>query len=123
MRLLLDTHMLLWWLSDDERLSSAHRDLIADASNTVFVSAMTVAEITIKSSIGKLDAPANLLPTLEAGGFDELAFDSQHADRLRTLPWHHRDPFDRMLIAQAIAEGLTLLSADAQFAAYDIALG
>jgi len=123
MRLLLDTHILLWWLADDRRLSADHRALIADASNLVLVSAMTVAEIAIKASLGKLDAPDDLLPTLEAGGFDELTFEFRHAEVLRTLPWHHRDPFDRMLIAQAIAERLTVLTADPHFSAYGVELG
>jgi len=123
MRLLLDTHVLLWWLADDHRLSAEHRVLIADASNVVLVSAMTIAEIAIKTSLGKLEAPDDLLPTLETGGFDELPFESRHADLLRKLPWHHRDPFDRMLIAQAIAEQLTVLTAaDPHFAAYGIEL-
>ena len=122
MKLLLDTHVLLWWLADDRRLGAEHRALIADASNIVLVSSMTVAEIAIKTSLGKLEAPDDLLPTLEAGGFDELAFESRHAEVLRTLPWHHRDPFDRMLIAQAIAEQLTVLTADPHFAAYGVEL-
>ncbi len=122
MRLLLDTHVVLWWLADDRRLGDDHRALIADASNIVLVSAMTVAEIAIKTSLGKLDAPDDLLPTLEAGGFDELTFKSRHAEVLRSLPWHHRDPFDRMLIAQAIAEQLTVLTADPHFAAYGVDL-
>ena len=123
MRLLLDTHILLWWLADDRRLNADHRALIADASNLVLISSMTVAEIAIKASLGKLDAPDDVLSTLEAGGFDELTFESRHAEVLRTLPWHHRDPFDRMLIAQAIAEQLTVLTADPHFAAYGVELG
>jgi len=122
MRLLLDTHVLLWWLADDHRLSAEHRVLIADASNVVLASAMTIAEIAIKASLGKLEAPDDLLPTLETGGFDELPFESRHADLLRKLPWHHRDPFDRMLIAQAIAEQLTVLTADPHFTAYGVDL-
>ena len=122
MRLLIDTHVLLWWLADDRRLSAEHRELIADATNHAFVSSMTVAEIAIKSSLGKLDAPDGLLPTLEAGGFELLPFDARHGDHLRALPWHHRDPFDRMLIAQAIVDGLTVLSIDPQFRTYDVEL-
>ena len=123
MRLLLDTHVLLWWLADDPRLDVDHRALITDASNSVFISAMTIAEIAIKTSLGKLDAPTDLLPTLETGGFDELPFESRHADLLRTLPWHHRDPFDRMLIVQAVVEQLTVLTSDPRFAAYGVELG
>lgn len=122
MRLLLDTHVVLWWLSDDRRLSGGHRALIADPSNVVLVSSMTVAEIAIKTSLGKLDAPDDLLPTLEAGGFSELPFLSRHADALRSLPWHHRDPFDRMLIAQAITEELVVITSDPHFAAYGVEL-
>ncbi|WP_448006180.1 type II toxin-antitoxin system VapC family toxin [Agromyces bauzanensis] len=122
MKLLLDTHVLLWWLADDRRLPADHRALIADASNIVLVSAMTIAEIAIKTSLGRLDAPDDLLPTLEAGGLDELTFESRHAEVLRSLPWHYRDPFDRMLIAQAIAEQLTVLTADPRFAAYGVEL-
>lgn len=121
MRLLLDTHVLLWWLGDDRRLGAGHRELIADAGNTVLVSAMAVAEIAIKVSLGKLDAPDDLLPTLDEGGFEHLPFGASHADALRTLPWHHHDPFDRMLIAQAITEQLTVLTVDPHFAAYDVA--
>ena len=79
--------------------------------------------IAIKASLSKIEAPDDLLPTLEAGGFDELTFESRHAEVLRTLPWHHRDPFDRMLIAQAIAERLTVLTADPHFTAYRVELG
>jgi PIN domain nuclease of toxin-antitoxin system len=120
MRLLLDTHVLLWWLADDRRLGALHRELIADASNTVLISSVTVAEIAIKASLGKLDAPDDLLPTLDEGGFEHLSFEVSHAESLRTLPWHHRDPFDRMLIAQAITEQLTILTVDPQFADYEV---
>ena len=120
MKLLLDTHVLLWWLADDRRMGAEHRALIADASNIVLISSMTVAEIAIKTSLGKLEAPDDLLPTLEAGGLDELPFESRHAEVLRTLPWHHRDPFDRMLIAQAQVEHLTLVTRDAHIQKYDV---
>ena len=123
MRLLLDTHVLLWWLADDRRLSAEHRVLIADASNVVLVSAMTIAEIAIKTSLGKLEAPDDLPDHIEAQGFGWLPVGAEHAWRVRDLPPHHRDPFDRMLIAQAIAEQLTVLTADPHFAAYGVELG
>lgn len=122
MRLLIDTHVLLWWLADDPELADRHRALIGDADNEVFVSAMTVAEIAIKSSLGKLDAPPTLLDALETGGFETLPFTAAHAQALGELPWYHRDPFDRMLVVQARVEGLTLLTADARIRQYEVSV-
>ncbi|MFV0434835.1 MAG: type II toxin-antitoxin system VapC family toxin [Leucobacter sp.] len=120
MRLLLDTHVLLWWLADDPRLASRHRELISLGENLVYVSSISVAEISIKVSLGKLEAPAEIVDAVTAGGFEVLAFEARHAERLRGLPWHHRDPFDRMLVAQAQVEDLTLLSADARVREYEV---
>jgi PIN domain nuclease of toxin-antitoxin system len=120
MRALLDTHIVLWWLADDQRLSEAHRALITDARNQLYVSAVTVAEISIKASLGKLTAPPDVASTLGTEGFDPLPLTAVHAERLRELPWHHRDPFDRMLVAQASVEGLALVTADARLREYDI---
>lgn len=120
MRALLDTHVLLWWLTDDPQLSEAHRTVIADSDNEILVSAVTVAEIVIKASLGKLDAPGDVASIVHEGGFTELALTSAHADALRDLPWVHRDPFDRMLIAQCIREHIPILTADARFREYDI---
>lgn len=120
MKALLDTHVLLWWLADDPHLSEKHRAIIASADNEIFFSAMTVAEISITSSLGKLDAPASILDVLQSGGFSELAFTAEHAELLRVLPWHHRDPFDRMLIAQAAVERMPLLTGDRRIASYEI---
>ena len=97
MRLLLDTHVLLWALSGDPSL---HQDIelsIADPSNTVFVSAASLWEIAIKRALGKLVAPTNLVEEIGLAGFDELAVSFRHADAAGSLPPHHRDPFDRML--------------------------
>ncbi|MGX5695552.1 type II toxin-antitoxin system VapC family toxin [Agromyces soli] len=118
MRALLDTHVLLWWLADDPKLAAHHRELIADADNEMLVSSITVAEVSIKASLGKLDAPTGLDTELERLGFTPLALTPAHAEALRALPWHHRDPFDRMLVAQAMVEGVPLLSADARLRAY-----
>ena len=118
--LLLDTHVLLWWLADDPKLGAATRAAIADGRNDVHVSSVTIAEIAIKRSQGKLDAPRELLHILIEEGFSELPLLSTHAAALETLPWHHRDPFDRMLVAQAVVEGLTLATADRNIHAYDI---
>lgn len=88
----------------------------------MYFSAVSIAEIAIKASLGKLDAPTGTADTLLAGGFTELPFRSAHAEALRELPWHHRDPFDRMLIAQARCEGLVLATVEQHAPAYGIAL-
>ncbi|MCB1273446.1 MAG: type II toxin-antitoxin system VapC family toxin [Leucobacter sp.] len=123
MRLLLDTHVLLWWLADDERLSARHRELIARGDNRVVVSSVSIAEIAIKSSLGKLEAPDGIVDAVTLSGFELLAFDAPHAEALRHLPWHHRDPFDRMLVAQAKVEHLTLLTVDLRLREYSVEIG
>jgi PIN domain nuclease of toxin-antitoxin system len=120
--LLLDTHVLLWWLADDPKLGATTRAAIADGRNDVYVSAVTIAEIAIKRSQGKLAAPPELLQVLTEEGFSELPLLSTHAAALETLPWHHRDPFDRMLVAQATVEGLTLATADRNIPAYGVSV-
>jgi len=117
---LLDTHVLLWWLADDPRLSDRHRTVLARSDSTVYVSAISVAEIAIKSSIGKLSVPDGVQSAISEGGFDELAFMSKHATALASLPWIHRDPFDRMLVSQASVEGLVFLTEDERCKQYDI---
>lgn len=117
--LLLDTPVLLWWLADAPRLSPSHRELIHDPARRVFVSSITVAEISIKASLGKLDAPPGIVEAIEKSGFELLPFDPAHAEELRDLPWVHRDPFDRMLIAQARIEGLTLVTVDEHIVRYE----
>ena len=119
MRVLLDTHVLLWWLGDDAALRSEHRRLMADSRNTILVSAVSVA---IKSSSGKLVVPEDTSGAIEESGLDELPLTAVHAEELRHLPWHHRDPFDRMLISQARVERIPILTADAAFARYDVEL-
>jgi PIN domain nuclease of toxin-antitoxin system len=126
--LLVDTHILLWALTAPAQLSDPHREAIEDPTNTVFASAINIVEIAIKSSIGKLtvadslerDRYAGLLAAIEDSGFDMLSFTGVHAASVRTLPFHHRDPFDRMIIAQAIAEGYAIVTADSQFSAYPV---
>jgi len=116
--LLLDTHILLWWLADSPRLSKKARKAIQDAE-TVWVSAVSAWEIALKRSRGLLEAPDNLEATLRARDMQALPLTIAHAAAAGKLPLHHRDPFDRMLIAQALVESLTLLTADPQQTAYD----
>ena len=119
-KLLLDTHVFLWWLSDDAQLGLEARDVIADEQNYVFVSAATGWEIAIKKALGKLKAPDNLDATVEKEGFDHLPITFFHSEQAGALPNHHKDPFDRMLIAQAQAEGLVIVTADEIIPRYGI---
>lgn len=120
MRLLLDTHVLIWW-DAGQRLETAAMEAIQSA-HQVYVSAVTGWEIAIKKSIGRLETNRLVADAVSESGFEELPVRLAHAARLEALPWHHRDPFDRMLVAQAKAEGLTLVSRDAALAAYDVRL-
>ena len=120
MNLLLDTHALLWWLDDDPSLAPTARAAIADGGNIVFVSAATVWEIRIKQALGKLTLPDRFGEVLKEQPFLELDITTPHAHCVATLPPHHRDPFDRMLVAQALVENLTLVSRDATIPRYPI---
>lgn len=119
MILLLDAHALLWWLADDPTLDESARRSIADATNDVLVSAATVWEIEIKRQLGKLDSPARLVETLDRAGISALPIIASDAERAAALPRHHRDPFDRMLIAQALRLAATIVSRDRAFDSYD----
>ncbi|WP_088286245.1 type II toxin-antitoxin system VapC family toxin [Kineosporia sp. A_224] len=121
MRLLLDTHVVLWWLTDDETLADETKDLI-DTETEVFISAASVWEIAIKQASGKLTVPTDLLQVIDRSGLVELPVRSRHAVEAGGLPAVHRDPFDRMLVAQARCEGLTLLTRDPLVLRYDVAL-
>ena len=123
MRLLLDTHVLLWWLVDDRRLGTQARALISNADNSVYVSAASAWEISIKRALGKLKAPSSLDGSVEEAGFEKLPIGFQHAERAGSLPPLHSDPFDRMLIAQALLEDLLLVTADKSFARYGVKVG
>ncbi len=112
MKLLLDTHAALWWLSNDERLGATSAGLMTDASNQVFLSAAVVWEVAIKRSLKKLEAPGKFAATLLAAGAQPLPIGLDHAEAVGELPWHHRDPFDRLLVAQAIMEQAVLVSDD-----------
>lgn len=119
-RLLLDTHVFLWWLADDPRLGPESRTAIAEPGNAVFVSAATAWEIAIKRALGKLEAPEDLDSLVEQEGFTHLPITFFHGEQAGALPHHHRDPFDRMLVAQAQAEGLVIITRDLRLKAYGI---
>ncbi len=119
-RLLLDTHVLLWWLADDPRLGSRARRLVADERNAVFVSATSAWEISIKAALGRLEVPPDLDEIVLDEGFDVLPVSFFHGLRAGALPPVHRDPFDRMLIAQAQAEGLELMTTDGLMREYGV---
>lgn len=119
MRLLLDTNALLWVVAGDRRLGAQARADVESAAGLV-VSVATLWEIAIKVSLGKLGALPTLPTVLERAAVQRLGIEDAHLVRLQELPWEHRDPFDRLLIAQALAEGLTVLTADPAFAGYGV---
>ncbi len=121
MRLLLDTHVLLWWLQGAP-LSEQAAEQIADPGNDVIVSAATVWELSIKRQLGKVDMPRDLVDQCHSEGFALLAMDARHADRAGSLPLHHTDPFDRMLVAQAELDTLILVTRDRTLASYGVQL-
>ena len=118
MKLLLDAHALLWWLADDPSLARSARELIADPTNEVIVSAATVWEIAIKRAIGKVSAPDGLAAVLEQAGFIEAPITAVDAERAGGLESIHRDPFDRMLVVQAARLRAVLVTRDAVFLRY-----
>ncbi len=119
MSLLLDTHVVLWWLTDDQSLSEDVKVML-DQQPDVFVSPATIWELVIKQNVGKLKAPVDLAEQIRDGDFRELPITAKHAITAGRLPPIHRDPFDRMLVAQAQCDGLTLATRDAQIQRYDV---
>jgi PIN domain nuclease of toxin-antitoxin system len=115
---LLDTHVFLWWISDADQLSQEVFDIIADTSNQIYISSATIWEIAIKESLGKLKVDADLNNAIETNGFIELKVSATCANATKKLESIHRDPFDRMLISQAIEVDMTLISADRHIARY-----
>jgi len=122
LKLLLDTHILLWWLDANPELSERAIGLIRDPENTIFVSAVSLWEIWLKQSLGKLRLPASFLERLASESFESLPLTAAQTARVGNLAWVHRDPFDRMLVAQAQADNLVLLTADEVLAGYGAAV-
>jgi PIN domain nuclease of toxin-antitoxin system len=124
MRLLLDTHALLWWVDDSPRLSRRARTAIANLENECLFSLASLWEMAIKVSLRKLELPATVEAFVDrhlvAGGFHALAIDIAHVARVARLPFHHRDPFDRLLAAQALEEELAIVSRDPVFKSYGV---
>ena len=119
MKLLLDTHIFLWALSEPNRLSQKQVIAMEDPTNTVYVSSISITEIAIKASLGKLELVFDPLDAAEKSGFEMLDFSAKDALILKDLPFHHRDPFDRMLITQAISRKLVIATQDSFFDQYD----
>jgi PIN domain nuclease of toxin-antitoxin system len=120
MNLLLDTHALIWALENNPTLSDNARDAIVNGENMVFVSSASAWEISIKQAMGKLKVPDNLREEIKLHRFTQLRINFEHVQLAGQLPDIHKDPFDRMLIAQAIIEKLTLITRDSQIAQYDV---
>ncbi|SCL37989.1 PIN domain nuclease, a component of toxin-antitoxin system (PIN domain) [Micromonospora pallida] len=121
MRLLLDTHIVIWWLADDPALPDDLKDQL-DHEPDVYVSSATIWEVAIKQAMGKIKEPNDLPERIRNSGFRELPITAEHAIVAGRLPLIHRDPFDRMLIAQALCADLTLVSRDVEVRKYDVAL-
>ncbi|MDA0334145.1 MAG: type II toxin-antitoxin system VapC family toxin [bacterium] len=122
MRIIIDTHIFLWALSDPKRIDKDKLAEIETQANIVYVSSISIAEIMIKTSLGKLDLAFNPVEMVEKCGFESLEFRGEDALLLRDLPFHHRDPFDRMLIAQSLVNQYPILTNDREFQAYDCKL-
>ncbi len=121
-RILLDTHALIWWMCGDKKLGHDAKEQIATVENTIYISAATVWEMSIKQQMGKLTVPDDIESLIEELGFNALPISLFHGQQAGRLPMHHRDPFDRMLIAQAQAEGLQILTKDEYFPDYSVRL-
>ena len=124
MKVLLDTHAFLWWVNDDPQLSRQARRIIAASSNQIFLSAASAWEIAIKTALGRLMIaadPEEFVPEqMRMNGFEPMPIDLRHALQVGSLPAHHGDPFDRILIAQAAVEECTILSADPEIRRYSV---
>ena len=119
LKIILDTYIFLWALSDPGRLTPDYLVEIETLANSIYISSISIAEIMIKSSLHKLEAPFDPIEMIEKSGFELLDFSANDAVLLKDMPFHHRDPFDRMLIAQSIANKYHIMSDDAKFKLYN----
>ena len=122
MSLLLDTHVLLWAIADQRRLSEQARTAIAAGENEVFVSVVSPWELAIKKSRNRIEIPDELNPALEGSRFELLPVLLRHTKAIESMAFHHRDPFDRMLVAQAVTDGMTIVTADRKLTKYQVGL-
>jgi PIN domain nuclease of toxin-antitoxin system len=119
MKIIIDTHIFLWALAEPQKLSDANRSELVDLSNTIYVSAISITEIMIKTSIGKFHVNFNPVEKAEESGFKLLAYNAEAALVLKDMPFHHKDPFDRMLIAQSMALNYPIMTEDPKFSLYN----
>ena len=122
MNIIIDTHIFLWLAGSLERVKDKHMRYIEDTTNNIYLSSLSIAEIMIKKSIGNLDFDGEILTILDEMGIDVLDFDANSALMLGSLPFHHRDPFDRMIISQATTKKYKIISMDKKFKLYDCEL-
>jgi PIN domain nuclease of toxin-antitoxin system len=120
MRILIDSHVLIWWMNDSDRLSDYARSRIANPATEILVSSITLFEINMKISLGKLDIRDSLPDHLSLNNLQMLSFELNHAMIGKDLPWHHRDPFDRMIIAQALAEKIPIMTSNDKISQYGV---
>jgi len=122
MKIIIDTHIFLWAISEPDKINIQKRAELETAANIIYVSSVSIIEIMIKSSLGKLQVNFNPIEIAEQSGFELLDFSAQDAMHLKNMPFHHKDPFDRMLIAQSNARGFFLMTDDRKFSLYDCKL-
>jgi len=122
MNIIIDTHIFLWLAADLKKINQKHLEYIKNMDNNVYLSSLSIAEIMIKKSIGNLDFDGDILMILDEMAIDILDFDANSALLLGSLPFHHRDPFDRMIISQAITKKYKIISADRKFKLYNCKL-
>ncbi len=122
MKVLIDTHILIWWLYNSTNIKKKHYQVLEDSDNEIFVSTASILEIAIKKGISKISIPHRTSELIENSGFKELPIKVTHTDFIETILWKHKDPFDKIIISQAISDNLQILSYDGLFSLYDLKL-
>lgn len=118
MKILIDTHIFLWAISDNPKLSKKNIQALQTLTNTIYVSSISITELMIKASIGKLQVDFDPIKIVKESGFELLDYSAEDSIYLKTLPFHHKDPFDRMLISQAINRKIKIMTEDSKFSKY-----